>query len=94
MTPYSFNFDPDKDALNVSKHGLSLKEGEKVFLSPQKLTLMSPRADESRLMDVAVVNRRVMILVYVERVNEIRFISLRYASKQERVLYDQWQNNN
>jgi hypothetical protein len=90
MQNLKFNFDHLKDLLNTSKHGLSLKEGAGVYLSENKLTLSSPRAGEDRLMDVALLGHRVLILVYVERGHEVRFISLRHASKQERLLYEQW----
>ena len=38
-------------------------------------------------MDVAQVAQQTLVLVYVLRGNEVRFISLRFASKQERGLY-------
>lgn len=65
-----------------------------VFNAANKLTLESPRGDESRLMDVALVEVAgvVLVLVYVLRHhNEVRAISLRRASKQERKLYASWQ---
>ena len=92
MPLYLFIFDPDKDRRNVLKHGLSLREGIAVFTSPHKLTLASARASEDRLMDIADVHQQVLILVYVERSAQIRLISLRPASKQERLLYAKWKN--
>jgi uncharacterized DUF497 family protein len=89
-----FTFDPRKDAANFAKHGLSLADAPLVFEAPDKLTLESPRADEPRLMDVALVAVAgvVLVLVYVLRgVDEVRAISLRRASKQERTLYANWQ---
>jgi len=83
-------FDPDKDATNMSKHGLSLADALLVFDAPNKLTLESTRQDEVRLMDIAMVEVAgvVLVLVYVMRqLNEVRAISLRRASKQERTLY-------
>ena len=82
-----FTFDPEKDRRNRLKHGLSLLEGVGVYLSPDKLTLTSSRKGEERLMDVAEVAQQTFVLVYVHRVKEVRFISLRFASKQERELY-------
>jgi uncharacterized DUF497 family protein len=38
-----FTFDPEKDRLNLLKHGLSLLHGVDVYLSPDKLTLISLR---------------------------------------------------
>jgi hypothetical protein len=83
-------FDPDKDAANIIKHGLSLADSLLVFDAPGKLTLQSARGDEARLMDIAMVEVAgvVLVLVYVMRQpNEVRAISLRRASKQERTLY-------
>ena len=82
-----FTFDPEKDRRNRLKHGLSLLEGVGVYLSPDKLTLTSSRKGEERLMDVAEVAQQIFVLVYVHRDKEVRFISLRFASKQERGLY-------
>jgi uncharacterized protein len=85
-----FTFDPRKDATNIEKHGLSLNDAKLVFNAPNKLTLESPKFDEARLMDVALVEVAgvVLVLVYVMRnPGVVRAISLRRASKQERKLY-------
>jgi hypothetical protein len=82
-------FDPKKDVLNVSKHGISLDQASLVFNNPNKITLESARQGENRLMDIATVERNgvVLVLVYVMRGESIRPISLRRASKGERSLY-------
>lgn len=85
-------FDPAKDAANIVKHGLSLADALLVFDAPNKLTLQSQRGDEARRMDIAMVEVAgvVLVLVYVMRQpDEVRAISLRRASKQERTLYAQ-----
>lgn len=87
-----FTFDPQKDVANLLKHGLSLADARLVFNAPNKLTLTSPKGAESRLMDIAMVEVAgvVLVLVYVMRDRgEVRAISLRRASKQERTLYAQ-----
>ena len=89
-----FTFDPNKDASNIVKHGLSLADAPLVFNAPDKLTLESPKVGEARLLDVAMVEVAgvVLALVYVLRQpDEVRAISLRRASKQERVLYASYQ---
>ena len=89
-----FTFDRNKDAGNITKHGLSLADAPVVFDAPDKLTLASPRGDEARLLDVAMVEVAgvVLALVYVLREpDEVRAISLRRASKTERKLYASWQ---
>jgi uncharacterized DUF497 family protein len=87
-----FTFDPLKDAANILKHGLSLSDAPLVFNAVNKLTIESARADEARLMHVAMVEVAgvVLVLVYVLREpKQVRVISLRRASKQERRLYAQ-----
>jgi uncharacterized DUF497 family protein len=69
-----------------------LSDAPLVFNAVNKLTIESVRADEARLMDVAMVEVAgvVLVLVYVLREpKQVRVISLRRASKQERRLYAQ-----
>jgi uncharacterized DUF497 family protein len=89
-----FTFDPGKNAANLAKHGLSLADAALVFDAPGQLTLESPRTVEHRLMDVALVAVAGVVLVYLLREpSEVRAISLRRASTQERTLYAHWQEN-
>ena len=82
-------FDEVKRQTNLAKHGLDLADAGLVYHAPNKITLCSPRQGEHRLMDVAMVEivGIVLVLVYVERDQDIRAISLRRASKQERRYY-------
>ena len=79
-------FDEAKRQTNLAKHGLDLADAGLVYHAPNKITFCSPRQGEHRLMDVAMVEivGIVLVLVYVERDQDIRAISLRRASKQER----------
>ena len=89
-----FTFDPNKDAANIEKHGLSPADAPLGFNAPDKLTLESPRTDELRLVDMALVELAgvVLVLVYgMRHPDTVRAISLRRASKQERTLYASWQ---
>ena len=88
-----FIFDPLKDELNVSKHGISLDQASVVFNHPKKITLSSVRQGEDRLLDIALVEIHgvVLVLVYVIRNEDtVRPISLRRASKAERTMYANW----
>ena len=88
-----FIFDPLKDELNVSKHGISLDQAGVVFNHPKKITLSSVRQGEDRLLDIALVEIHgvVLVLVYVIRNEDtVRPISLRRASKAERTMYANW----
>jgi hypothetical protein len=69
---------------------LSLSDAGLVYDAPNKLTLASPRVDEARKLDLALVKVAdvVLALVYVERDEVVRAISLRRASRAERRLYE------
>ena len=60
-----FTFDPRNDAANIVKHGLSLSDAPLVFNADNKLTIKSPRGDEDRLTDVAMVKVAGVVLVLV-----------------------------
>ena len=77
-------FDEVKRQTNLAKHGLDLADAGLVYHAPNKITFCSPRQGEHRLMDVAMVEivDIVLVLVYVERDQDISAISLRRASKQ------------
>ena len=85
-----FIFDPIKDELNVSKHGISLDQASIVFNHPNKITLTSVLEGDDRLVDITLVEIHgvVLVLVYVLRGEDtVRPISLRRASRAERTLY-------
>jgi uncharacterized protein len=60
-----------------------------VYDNPEKVTFASPRQDENRSVDLATVEvfGRVLTLVYVLRDGDVRVISFRRASQQERNAY-------
>ncbi|MDU7557915.1 MAG: hypothetical protein E7K65_08645 [Pseudomonas sp.] len=48
-------FDDAKRQANPAKHGLNLADAGLVYDAPNKITLCSPRQDEYRLLDIAMV---------------------------------------
>lgn len=88
-------YDENKRQSNIVKHGLDLADAGLVYDAPNKLTLCSPRQDEDRFMDIAMVEVMgvVLVLAYVERDQDVRAISLRRASKQERKRYDSFRQD-
>jgi uncharacterized DUF497 family protein len=72
--------------MNLLKHGLDFADAHLVYENPNKITFESTRAKEFRLVDIALVEVAgvVLALVYVERDDDVRVISFRRASRQER----------
>ncbi len=84
-------WDEAKRKSNLKKHGLDFKDAYLIFENPDKCTYDASRYNEYRLMDVAlaVVKGRVLTLVYTEEENEVRVISFRQASREERKRYEE-----
>ncbi|MBF0157063.1 MAG: BrnT family toxin [Magnetococcales bacterium] len=80
--------DPAKEIINREKHGLSL--GEAAYLDWDKALIWEDtRRDygEARQVALAVLGRRVHFVVFVDRPNGRRIISLRRANVKEVMRY-------
>jgi uncharacterized protein len=86
-----FEWDEAKRRTNLVKHGLDFADAYLVYDDPGKLTFESSRDDEYRLIDLALVLVKGMVLslVYVEQNDCVRVISFRKASREERRAYEQ-----
>ena len=79
-----FAFDPDKNAVNLAKHGVSLSEAQ--YLDWNTLLAKEDnRSDycEQRMIGYAVMGVRLYCVVYTDRKECRRIISLRKANKRE-----------
>ncbi|AJP48280.1 phage protein [Rugosibacter aromaticivorans] len=81
-------FDEAKDALNKSKHGLSLSEAEKLEWD-DALIWQDTRRDygEARMVALGVIGARLYCVIYVDREDARRIISLRKANYKEGIQY-------
>jgi uncharacterized protein len=84
-------WDEKKRKSNLKKHGLDFRDAHLVYENPDKCTYDASRGDEFRLMDVAVavVRGRLLTLVYTERGDDVRVISFRNSSHEERRQYEE-----
>jgi hypothetical protein len=84
-------WDDAKRKSNLEKHGLDFKDAQLVYDNPDKCTYDTSRQGEQRWMDlaVAVIQGRLLTLIYTERGDNVRVISFRPASREEREQYEQ-----
>ena len=77
-------FDPDKDAGNRAKHGVSLRLSEVLFAEPHIL-VTDDRFDygEARTLAFGRIGGRLFVCVFADRDAERRVISLRKANSRE-----------
>jgi uncharacterized DUF497 family protein len=86
-----FVWDEAKRESNLRKHGLDFRDAHLVYDNPDKCTYDSSRQGERRSLDLAfaVVKGLLLALVYTERGDDVRVISFRPASREERKQYEQ-----
>jgi len=79
-----FDFDPGKDATNLSKHGLSLAAAANLSWDAA-LVWIDDRADygEARMVALAPIGDMLFFVAFVDREQARRIISLRRANRRE-----------
>ena len=86
-----FEWDPHKAASNVQKHGVSFVEAATIFFDPLSSTVSDPvhSIDEQRFVITGLsYQRRLLVVVHVDRGDRIRIISARLATPREREQYE------
>jgi uncharacterized protein len=87
----NFEWDENKARSNIQKHGISFAEATTVFDVPYYLTFDDPlhSVEELRFLSIGYsIKQRLLVVVYTERNYNIRIISARLATKNERSLYE------
>ena len=87
-----FEWDPQKAARNLEKHGVTFQEASTVFRDPLSATAHDPDHSFSELRFVTIglsKQGRLLTISHSEHVERIRLISARPATKQERRIYEE-----
>lgn len=87
-----FEWDANKEKSNISRHDVDFTEAESVFYDPLSVTVADPdhSIEEHRFIDIGMSDKnRVLVVVYTEREEKIRIISVRKATPAERKDYEQ-----
>ncbi|MEO6322388.1 MAG: BrnT family toxin [Polaromonas sp.] len=89
---FKFEWDDDKAASNLRKHGVSFDEAVSVFGDNLALTFSdtdhSEEEDRSRSYGISS-SGRLLVVVHTERRNSLRIISARKATRYEKSIYEQ-----
>ena len=86
----NITFNPNKDASNIEKHGVSLMDASG-FEWNEAVTWPDQRREygEFRIIGLGYIGNRLFIVVFVDRGEERRIISLRKANPKEVKRYAQ-----
>lgn len=82
------DYEPEKNDLNIEKHGVSFERVYK-FRFDTCIRQVDERKDysETRINALGYLGKRIYILTYVKRDKTIRVISFRQANKREQAYY-------
>jgi uncharacterized DUF497 family protein len=85
-----FEWDEEKNSENIRKHELDFADAWEIFDAPM-LTNLDTREDygEARWVGIGFLKNFVVVVVYTERGDVIRIISLRKALKHERTRFEE-----
>jgi uncharacterized protein len=84
-----YQWNRDKAADNLRKHGIDFADAVSVFSDDLAITTPDERFDEERFITIGVdAFGRVLVVVYTMRSDEIRVISARKPTRQERQQYE------
>ena len=86
-----FEWDEQKEKINIKKHGLDFETAARVFQDENRLELFDEEHSEyeDRYITIGLINdvACVIMVVYTERGEAVRIISARKATRQEREIY-------
>lgn len=86
-----FEWDQEKAKGNIKNHGISFEEASSVFGDVLSLTIYDPIHSEKEDRFILIGNsfkNRIIVVIHTERVDKIRIISARNATKNERMQYE------
>ncbi|MEH2108045.1 BrnT family toxin [Nostoc sp.] len=86
----AYQWDRDKAAANLRKHGVDFADAVTVFSDDLAITITDERFDEERFITIGIDGfNRVLVIVYTWRNDEIRLISARKATRYEQKQYEE-----
>jgi uncharacterized DUF497 family protein len=94
MDAMEFEWDPDKAASNLAKHGVSFQEAATVFGDPLAMTYFDPdhSEEEDRFLTFGQSDHgRLLVVSHTDREARTRIISARRATRKERKAYEEEQ---
>lgn len=90
MIDDEFEWDDDKDAINVRKHGVSFEEAKSIFKDPLAITIDDPEHSDYEDRYVTIGSTffdDIYVVIHTDREDRIRIISARHANNVERRKY-------
>lgn len=86
-----FVFDPKKRQANLKKHGCDFEHARQVIESGSTVTFEDRRFDygQERFVTIGPLEGQLVVIVTTETEEEVRVISMRKATKDEKAIYQE-----
>ena len=85
-----YQWDRNKASTNLNKHGIDFADAVSVFSDELAITIFDDRFEEERFITIGMdILSRILVVVYTLRDDEIRLISARKATRNERRQYEE-----
>lgn len=87
----TFQWDSDKASSNAKRHNVSFEEALAIFGDPLAITILDPdhSVGELRFLTTGQSRlQRLLVVAHTEREGEVRLISARLATRQEKRRYE------
>jgi len=83
-----FEFDPEKSAANLEKHGIDFVQAQAIWGDADYIEIPLKTIDEARFMVIGMFEGKVWSGITTYRGNSIRIISVRRSRKEEIAIYE------
>jgi uncharacterized protein len=83
-----FEFDSDKSAANLAKHGIDFAEAQVLWQDPMYVEVPARTTDEPRWLVIGQINGKHWSAVVTYRQQRIRIISVRRSRDEEVTIYE------
>jgi uncharacterized protein len=84
----NFEFDPEKSAANLAKHGVDFVTAQMMWEDAPVRVPSNQRADEARELAIGRIGDRIWTAIITVRAGRIRIISVRRARPHEESVYE------
>lgn len=83
-----FEYDPDKSAANLAKHGIDFETAQSLWLDPDLLEIKAKTVDEPRSMVIGKIEGKHWSAIVTYRDGSTRLISVRRSRDKEIEIYE------
>ena len=87
-TVYEFEFDPQKSAINLERHGIDFIDAQTLWNDPNLIEIDAKSDDEPRTLVIGKIQEKHWSAVITRRHGRIRIISVRRSRRTEVLIYE------